>query len=66
VTLRAMQWVTMVLGGILVIVSFLMDTGAALQQQMPGAFNWLVFAAGVCVGIAGFAWALRESIRPPA
>ena len=63
VTLRAMQWITMVLGGILVIGSFLMDTRASLQQQMPGTFNWLLFAAGLCVGIAGFAWALRASSK---
>ena len=61
VNLHAMQWITVVIGGILVIASFLMDTGAALQQQMPGNFNWLFFAAGMCVGIAGFAWALHES-----
>ncbi len=63
VNLRSMQWITMVFGGALVIGSFLTDTGAALQQQMPGVFNWLFFAAGMCVGIAGFAWALRESSK---
>lgn len=60
---RAMQWTIMVLGGIVVIGSFLLDTGASLRQQMPGSFNWFVFGTGVCVGIAGFAWALRESSK---
>ena len=66
VNLHAMQWITVVIGGILVIASFLMDTGAALQQQMPVTFNWLFFAAGVCVGVAGFAWALHESNKEKA
>jgi len=66
VNFHAKQWITVVIGGILVIASFLMDTGAALQQQMPGTFNWLFFAAGLCVGTAGFAWALHESNKEKA
>jgi hypothetical protein len=59
VTIGPLQWVVSGIGGALIVVSFLTDTGAALQHQMPEAFNWLLFAAGLIVGIAGFVWALR-------
>lgn len=59
VTIGLLQWVVSGIGGALIIVSFLTDPGAALHQRMPEPFNWLLFAAGLIVGIAGFVWALR-------
>jgi len=54
------QWIVTALGGILILVSFLADPGAMLQQQIPGPYNWFLFTLGVCAGIAGLAWALRR------
>jgi hypothetical protein len=46
------------LGGILVLWSFLVGPDALAQQEPPGSFPWLLFAAGICAAIAGFVWAL--------
>lgn len=59
VTIGVLQWFVSGIGGALIIVSFLANPGAALQQRMPEPYNWPLFAAGLFVGIAGFVWALR-------
>jgi hypothetical protein len=64
-TIRRSQWVIAGLGGILVLVSFLSNTGALSQQALPESFNWLLFLAGVGTGFAGFGWALRERGKMP-
>lgn len=55
----ARQWVVSGIGGALIIVSFLTNPGAAFQQRIPEPFNWLLFAAGLLVGIGAFVRALH-------
>lgn len=64
VLIKPSQWMVSGLGGMLVLGSFLANPNALAQQEPPGAFSWLPFAAGICAGIAGFVWALRDSSRP--
>jgi hypothetical protein len=69
VVFSAVQWVFIALGGLLVLESFLLDTGAALHQQDPAPFGWYLFAAGMLVGLAAFVGVLRKQktpgIKPP-
>jgi hypothetical protein len=60
VSIRPVQWIVSGIGGLLVLGSFLSNSGSMIQQLQPGPFNWLLFAAGVCAGCAGLFWALRE------
>ncbi len=64
VTIGPLQWIVSVIGGMLVLASFMTDPGIAFQQRLPGSFNWPLFASGVCAGIAGFVWAARSSAAP--
>ncbi len=58
------HWVLAGLGGILVLWSFLANPDAMARQEPPGSFDWLLFAAGVCAGIAAFLLVLsRNRIR---
>ncbi len=62
--IRPAHWVVAVLGGVLVLCSFLSSSAALARQEPPGSFDWLLFAAGVCVGIAAFVLVLsRNRIR---
>ena len=64
VTLTPLQWIITILGGLMIIASFLAEPGAMSQQQIPGPYNWPLFAVGVCTGIAGFVRALRSHPAP--
>ncbi len=58
------QWVVAGLGGILVLGSFLANPDAMARREPPDSFDWLLFTAGICAGIAAFAWVLsRNRIR---
>lgn len=61
---RPAHWAVAVLGGILVLRSFLANPDAMARQEPPGSFDWLLFSAGVCAGIAAFVLVLsRNRIR---
>lgn len=51
-------------GGLVVIVSFTLDTGRVLAGGAPSAFAWPVFVAGMALAVAGTASALRVPARP--
>jgi hypothetical protein len=59
VIIRPLRWLFICLGGLLIVASFLLDTGAALHQQLPGPFHWPIFSAGILVGMSSFVSALE-------
>lgn len=61
VHLAPSHWAAIVGGGLLVIVAFCWDFRGTARGDMPNPFNWPLFLAGLAVGVAGFAAALRRS-----
>jgi hypothetical protein len=55
------QWIALTAGGFLIVASFVADSAFAADQLQPESFNWVLFSAGVVIGIAGFVRALRKS-----
>lgn len=54
------QWTVMILGGALILVSFMMNAEPLLRMQEPGPFLWWVFAGGMLLGVGGFVSAVRR------
>jgi hypothetical protein len=50
-------------GGLLVILSFVLDAPSILDGGMPRDYPWPVFAAGMAVGVAGAIGVLRDARR---
>lgn len=53
----------LILGGVIVIVSFTLNAGVVLSGGTPSSFAWPVFAAGMAIGIAAAADAMRPVPR---
>jgi hypothetical protein len=56
--IRASHWVLLVLGGVIIITSFMWDFRNTMAGHLPNPFNWPLFAAGEALGLAVFlhAW----------
>jgi hypothetical protein len=54
-------WALAVAGGILVLLSFMLDYRLVLEQRDPHPFRWELFAAGVGLGLAALALSIRTS-----
>lgn len=52
---------TLLLGGAIVVVSFVLNAGVVLTGGIPSDFPWPVFAAGMVIGIIVAARALRDA-----
>jgi hypothetical protein len=59
-TIEILHWVLIVLGGLVTLISFLTNADAAMHQQAPVHFDWLLFAGGVALGAGAFVSALRK------
>ena len=58
-------WTLAILGGVIVLVSFMLDYHQAVQGKEPPFFHWLIFAAGVGVSAAAFGLGVRRLQRAP-
>ncbi len=66
VRIGALQWGAILLGGMIIVVSFTLDYRNTSAGKMPNPFNWAVFLSGELLGLAGFASAaFRPSTRLP-
>ncbi len=54
-------WAAELLAAFLIITSFIWLGPEAMRGEMPGAFPWPIFAAGMALGLGGFTWAWRRS-----
>ena len=61
--LRSRHWLMGIAGGLLVILSYTMDTGRLLDGGLPGPYPWPVFVVGMGLALAAAADALAGSIR---
>ena len=60
------HWVGVVLGGLIIVVSFCNDYASTSAGEMPAPFNWWIFAAGEVDGLLAFGHAVargRRSVR---
>lgn len=55
------QWLVLGVAGILIVISFLLDSVFLVTRQVPERFNWMLFCTGLITGIAGVIWALQSS-----
>ena len=52
--------VLVTLGGLMILFSFLTGADGVVHQRAPSEYNWLLFGAGLTLGTAAFAAALRN------
>jgi hypothetical protein len=57
--ISAAQLGTLLVGGVVVIASFLTNATLVLDGGVPVEFAWPIFAAGMAIGIAAAVWILR-------
>ena len=62
-TCPASMWTMAVLGGLLVLGSFVIDFNSIVQQQTPPPFRWGLFASGLGLAVAGFGLAVSKLTR---
>jgi hypothetical protein len=56
---RALHWLGLVGGGLLILASFTLDWRNVMAGNLPRPFAWPIFAAGEILGVGTFAHALR-------
>jgi hypothetical protein len=61
---RPWQWMAMVAGGLVVILSFVWDFRNTTAGGLPNPFNWPLFLAGEAIAVAGFIAAARTPGYP--
>ena len=55
-----LAWALLILGGVLIFVSFIWDWRYIVDGGFPRGFPWALFIAGEVAGIGGFTMAVRE------
>jgi hypothetical protein len=64
VLLRPGHWTAIILGGLIVVLSFCWDARSVMNGAHPGPFPWWLFTSGELLGLASFVLAcLREAGR---
>lgn len=53
------HWVGIVVGAVVIVISFAQDYGNLMSGGMPNPFNWPLFGAGLLLGVGSYAWAAR-------
>jgi hypothetical protein len=63
VRMRGGHWAGILGGAAVIVISFAMDYSNMMVGGMPHPFNWSVFALGMTMGVASYAWAVSRSMR---
>ena len=58
----AWQWSLAVAGGLVVLASFMLDFGAALEGRMPPPFRWWLFGAGVGAAVVAAGFGIQSAL----
>jgi hypothetical protein len=58
-------WALAILGGAIVLLSFMLDYRLALEGREPPSFHWIIFIAGVGFGAAALSLGVRRLGRSP-
>ncbi len=61
VAIGAAHWTGILVGALVIVVSFAMDYRTIMAGGTPHSFNWGVFALGMAIGVGSYAVAARES-----
>ncbi len=61
-----LQWLSIYMGGLIVVISFTWNYRRLLQARLPHTFPWPVFLLGEALGISGFVrgWLKTTRLRP--
>lgn len=57
---KSKHWLLLIAGGLVVILSFTLDSGNIRRGGMPGSFAWPIFSAGMVIAVFGIASVLRR------
>jgi hypothetical protein len=57
------QWAGIILGAVVIVISFAMDYRNLMAGGMPNPFSWSVFSTGLLVGIGSYARATQRVDR---
>ncbi len=66
ISFSLLHWSLALLGGLLVLLSFMLDFRVALNGAMPPPFRWWLFAAGMASAVCGLVAGVKALERPPA
>ena len=61
---RPREWIAMIAGGLVVILSFVWDFRNTMAGGLPGPFNWPLFLTGEIIALLGFVAAIRRRAYP--
>jgi hypothetical protein len=61
VGINVAQWVGIMVGAVVMVISFAMDYPNLMAGGMPLPFIWSVFSAGLLIGVGSYVWAARSS-----
>jgi hypothetical protein len=61
---RPREWMAMIAGGLVVILSFVWDYRNTMAGGLPNPFNWPLFLAGEIIALSGFLSASRRREYP--
>jgi hypothetical protein len=59
---RPLEWMTMIAGGLIVILSFVWDFRNTMAGGMPNPFNWPLFFVGELIALTGFLLGVRRHV----
>jgi hypothetical protein len=65
VSIGAAQWLGIVAGALVIVISFAMDYRNLMSGGMPNPFHWPVFLGGMGLGVGSYLWSARTSRREP-
>lgn len=59
--LAAPAWIPAIAGGVLVLLTFMLDFRVVLRGDMPPPFRWWLFAVGIGLGLAALLFGVRRA-----
>ena len=62
ITLRKSEWGLVILAGVIIFVSFILDAPAIMRLEAPENYNWYLFMIGELIGVVVSVIALQRSL----
>ena len=63
VAISMTQWAGVLIGAVVIVISFAMDYANLMAGGMPHPFHWNLFSAGLLIGVGSYVWAARSGGR---
>jgi len=61
---RRRHWVAAIGGGLLIVLSYTLDTARVIDGGLPGAYPWPIFATGLLLALGAAVLVLRDAQHP--